>query len=88
MKGQSRARLDARHSKVCPCVVTSDLSKTRRGNYVFLSQVADHSPTHVHVYRDGRLVVKWDLERGREIKGHASPRVRELIAELIEEGRL
>jgi len=23
----------------------------------------DHSPHHVHVYRDGTLVLKWDLEK-------------------------
>jgi hypothetical protein len=36
--------------------------KIRRGNHVFLGWVGDHSPRHVHVYRDGKLVVKWDLD--------------------------
>jgi hypothetical protein len=62
--------------------------KVRRGNYVFLSQTADHSPRHVHVYRDETLVVKWDLENGRAMKGKASARVKALIKELIAEGKL
>jgi len=34
------------------------MGKVRRGNYVFLTWKGDHSPRHVHVYRDSRLVVK------------------------------
>jgi hypothetical protein len=36
--------------------------KIRRGGFIFLAWVGDHSPRHVHVYRDGMLVVKWDLD--------------------------
>jgi len=42
----------------------------------------------VHVYRDGKLVVKWDLENKLAMKGKASRRVLELIAELEAEGLL
>lgn len=48
----------------------------------------DHSPRHVHVYRDGRLVVKWNLEARVPMKGKASARVRNLIQELEAEGLL
>jgi len=49
-----------------PLVVTFPVAKIRRGNFVLLSWVGDHAPRHVHVYRDGRQVVKWDLEnKGR-----------------------
>ena len=36
------------------------MGKVRRGGYVFVTWKSDHSPRHVHVYRDGVLVVKWD----------------------------
>ena len=39
------------------------MSKIRRGGYVFLTWIGDHTPRHVHVYRDGKLIVKWDLEQ-------------------------
>ena len=64
------------------------MPKIRRGGYVFLSWKGDHDPRHVHVYRDGRFVVKWDLDRGMVMKGSESRRVRALIAVLRAEGLL
>jgi len=61
------------------------MTRIRRGNYLFLTWKADHSPRHVHVYKDGKLVVKWDLIRQRPMKGVASRRVRKLLRELHEE---
>ena len=44
--------------------------KIRRGNYVFLSWRGDHGH-HVHVFRDGSFVVKWDLDNWLPMKdGH------------------
>jgi len=48
----------------------------------------DHTPRHVHVYRDGKLVVKWDLDNQKPTKGEAPRQVLELIAELVSEGLL
>ena len=48
----------------------------------------DHPPRHVHVYEDGRLVAKWDLERDETMEGFAPKRVRKLIHELEQEGLL
>ncbi len=64
------------------------MGKIRRGGYVFVTWSSDHPPRHVHVYRDGSLVVKWDLDDGVPMKGKASRRVLELIAQLESEGRL
>jgi cell wall-associated NlpC family hydrolase len=64
------------------------MPKIRRGGFVFLAWKGDHGPRHVHVYRGGRLVVKWDLENGQEMKGRATRRVRSLIRELQVEGLL
>ncbi len=64
------------------------MGKLRRGGYVFLSWKGDHPPRHVHVYRDGRLVLKWDLDNKKPMKGKASRRVLELILELEAEGSL
>ena len=52
---------------------------------MFLSWKGDHSPWHVHVYRDGRFVVKWDLENWRPMRGSAGHRVVRLIRELLDE---
>ncbi len=64
------------------------MSKIRRGGYVFITWIGDHLPRHVHAYRDGSLVVKWDLEERQVMEGEASARVLELIEELEREGRL
>jgi len=64
------------------------MTKIRRGGYVLVSWIGDHSPKHVHVYRDGELVLKWDLENWRTMKGAASRHLLELIRDLMEEGLL
>lgn len=62
------------------------MPKIRRRNYVFLGWIGDHSPRHVHAYRKGKLVVKWDLENGVAMKGKATRQVLRLINELKDEG--
>lgn len=64
------------------------MGKIRRGNYVFITWKGDHSPRHVHVYRHGKLIVKWDLENRQAMKGSPTRRILELITELEKEGRL
>jgi len=62
------------------------VGKVRRGGYIFVAWKSDHPPRHVHVYRDGKLVVKWDLDNKKPMKGKASRRVLELIELLEGEG--
>ena len=64
------------------------MTKVRRGGYVFLTWKGDHPPRHVHVLRAGRLVLKWNLERGRPMEGVATGKLLALIRQLEEEGRL
>ena len=55
---------------------------------MFVTWKGDHTPRHVHVYRDGKFMVKWDLRNKKAMKGEAPFRVVELIEELESEGRL
>jgi hypothetical protein len=64
------------------------MGKIRRGNYVFLTWSGDHPPRHVHVYRDRKFILKWDLENRMVMRGRADARILRLIAELEQEGRL
>lgn len=64
------------------------MSRIRRGGYVCVTFVGDHAPRHVHVYRDSRLIVKWDLDEGQTMEGTATRAVRKLIDALVEEGLL
>ena len=49
---------------------------------------ADHTPRHVHVYRDGVLVLKWDLDGWTRMTGHPNGRIVRLLQDLREEGLL
>jgi hypothetical protein len=71
-----------------PDMVTLFVPKIRRGGYVFLAWKGDHSPRHVHVYRDRTLAVKWDLDNWQPMKGHADARLKRLLKDLVEEGQL
>jgi hypothetical protein len=64
------------------------VTKVRRGGYVFLRWSGDHPPRHVHVLRNGRLIVKWNLDAGVAMRGNAGRRLVELIHRLEREGRL
>jgi len=74
--------------KALPYRVTSVVPKIRLGGYIFIAWRSDHPPRHVHVYQKGRLVVKWDWENKKPMKGKASAKVLKLIAELEADGRL
>ncbi len=62
------------------------MGKARRRGYVFVWWKTDHPPRHVHVYREGKLVVKWDLENGKAMKGIATTKLAALIRKLDAEG--
>jgi len=64
------------------------MGKIRRGNFVFVTYVGDHSPRHVHVYRNAKLIVKWDLENSCDMQGNSTRKIRDLISELEAEGLL
>lgn len=64
------------------------MAKIRRGGYIFLTWIGDHTPRHVHVYRDGEFVVKWDLDDKTAMKGAVTRRILKLIEELESEGLL
>ena len=64
------------------------MARIRRGGYIFVTWTGDHSPRHVHIYRDGALVVKWDLDNRKAMRGSATRRILNLIAELESEGLL
>ena len=55
---------------------------------MFIRWKGDHPPRHVHVYRDGKLIVKWDLDNKKPMKGAPTARILELIVELESEGLL
>jgi hypothetical protein len=64
------------------------MSRIRRGGFIFVTWIGDHEPHHVHVYRDDRLILRWNLETWRPMTGDVTARVLEILARLRREGRL
>ncbi len=64
------------------------MGKIRRGGYVFITWLGDHDPWHVHVFKDGKEVLKWNLEAQVVIEGKITKKITKLIAELLREGKL
>lgn len=81
-------RRGSRLTRVTAAGNVCNMSKVRRGGYVFLSWKGDHGPRHVHVYRDGQFVLKWDLDHHQAMAGQATRKILDLIAILEAEGRL
>jgi Domain of unknown function (DUF4160) len=55
---------------------------------VLFTKNGDHSPRHVHIYRNGKLVAKWNLEKSVVMEGRVNRRLREIIKALVREGLL
>jgi len=64
------------------------VGREKRGGYVFDWWIGDHTPKHVHVYKDGHLLAKIQVPDILVLNGHASKRVLKLLQELIDEGKL
>jgi hypothetical protein len=63
------------------------MGKIKKGNYIFISWIGDHGH-HVHVFKDNCLVVKWDVDNWKPMKGSATKRIEDLLRELLKEGKL
>lgn len=64
------------------------MAKIRRGGYIFITWKGDHDPRHVHVFRHGKEILKWNLETSIIMSGKLSPKLRKLIDQLIKERKL
>ena len=64
------------------------MGKLRRGGYIFVFWTGDHDPRHVHVYRDRKLLLKWDLTNEEVMQGKPTKQILRYIRELQAEGKL
>lgn len=66
------------------------MGRVRRGGYMFLWWIGDHSPRHVHVFgKNGRLITRVNLETLEPMDvGKMDHKIAELIRALQQEGRL
>jgi hypothetical protein len=62
------------------------MGKIRRGNFIFVWFIGDHSPPHVHVFRDNHLLARWNLEDWQPLSGNIDGRIDKILRELLDEG--
>lgn len=68
--------------------IKAGMGKIRRGGYVFITYKGDHDPRHVHIYRDGKFVAKWNLDAWVLMSGAVNGRIIKILEELVRGGLL
>ena len=48
----------------------------------------DHDPRHVHVFEDGKRVLKFNIETWTVMEGRMTPRARKALEALRKEGKI
>lgn len=61
------------------------MGKIKRGGFIFITWIGDHEPNHVHVYRDGKEVLKYNLDENVVMKGKLVKKIEKIIIQLKEE---
>ncbi len=64
------------------------MGKVRRGGFIFITYKGDHDPRHVHIFRDGTEIAKWNLEDWVLMSGAVNRKILNLLDELVKEGEL
>jgi hypothetical protein len=64
------------------------MPKVRRGGYIFVTYIGDHDPRHVHIFRDGKEIAKWNLEASVLMSGAVHRKLLKVLAELVNEEKL
>ena len=61
------------------------MGRIRRGGYLIDCWIGDHTPKHVHVYRNGMLVAKVEIPGLLVLSGTMNSRLRRILEQLIKE---
>ncbi len=64
------------------------MGRAKRGGYIIEWWLGDHSPKHVHIYKNGREVAKVEIPGLLVLTGRINKKLRKILRELIEEGEI
>lgn len=64
------------------------MGRIRRGGYLIDWWIGDHTPKHVHVYRDGALVAKVEIPGMLVLTGKMNHKLKRILERLIAERRI
>ena len=62
------------------------MGRWKRLGVIVVQYPTDHNPRHVHVFEDGKRVVKFNIESWTVMRGKLTPRARKALEALLEEG--
>jgi hypothetical protein len=59
---------------------------SRWKRFVVVRYSMDHDPPHVHVFQDGKRILKFDIEAWAVMEGEMMPKARKAVEALRREG--
>ena len=62
------------------------VGRWRRGGVIVVLYANDHDPRHVHVFEDGKRLLKFDIESWTVMEGTLTSKARKAVESLREEG--
>jgi len=64
------------------------MGRWKRFGVIVVRYSTDHDPGHVHVFEDGKRLLKFDIENWRVMEGKLTARARKALERLRQEGVL
>jgi len=64
------------------------MGRWRRHGVIVVLYSTDHDPKHVHVFEDGKRLLKFDIESWKVMEGRMTPKARRALNVLRKEGAI
>jgi hypothetical protein len=64
------------------------MGRWKRHGVIVVLYSTDHDPKHVHVFEDGKRLLKFDIEAWSVMEGKLTPKARRALEDLRKEGIL
>lgn len=62
------------------------MSRWKRHGVIIVQYTMDHDPPHVHVFEDGKRVLKFNIKDWTVMEGKLTPKSKKALESLREEG--
>jgi len=64
------------------------MGRWKRHGVIVVLYSTDHDPKHVHVFEDGKRLLKFDIESWKVMEGRMTPKARRALNVLRKEGAI
>lgn len=62
------------------------MGRWKREGVIVVQYAYDHDPRHVHVFEDGKRLLKFDIDAWQVMEGRLTPKAKRVLSRLKEEG--